>query len=108
MGPLIIILPASSSAHGIVLYDAEMQARAVQPHIQAVHDVLNDLAEGQRDNGQIVALEPQDGNADDHTGNTCHNTAPTTMASSQAQGPLGTALWMLIAQLPRRKMRPRS
>ena len=48
--------------------DTEMQAAAVHAHIEAVDDVLDDLTEGQRDDGQIVALKSQHRDADEHTG----------------------------------------
>ena len=46
-------------AQGIGALHAEMQAGAVYTNIEVVQDVLNDLAESQGDDGQIVALEPQ-------------------------------------------------
>ena len=46
-----------------------MQAGAVQTDVQHIDDILDDLAEGQRDDREIVALEAQHRHADDHARN---------------------------------------
>ena len=68
MGPFRMTVPSASMPSALASVIAEMQAAAVHAHIEAVDDVLDDLAEGQRDDGQIVALKPQHRDADEHTG----------------------------------------
>ena len=46
-----------------------MKSVCIHAQIEVVENTLDDLAESQRHNGQIVAVEPQDGDADQHAGN---------------------------------------
>ena len=43
-----------------------MEALAVHPHVQHHDDVLDDLPEGQGDDGEIIALQAQHGHAHNH------------------------------------------
>ena len=45
-----------------------MESVAVYAHIEDVDDIFDDLAEGQGDDGQIIAPEPQNGHAHDKAG----------------------------------------
>ena len=51
-----------------VQVQGKMQAVLIPAHQQAVDDVPDDLAEGQGDDGQIVAPQPQHGHAHDDAG----------------------------------------
>ena len=47
----------------------------VQAHVEVPDQVLQDLAKSQSHDGKIVAPQTQNGNADDHAHDACHNAA---------------------------------
>ena len=66
IGPPRMSFPPSSRCSGSASLGSGCgRPSAVQAHIQVVEDVLDDLAEGQRHDGQIVAPETQHRNADE-------------------------------------------
>ena len=65
-----------------------MQRAAVQGDIQAVDDVADDLAERQRNDGEVVAAQTQHRNADQHARNACRHAASQNR-QQQADGFVG-------------------
>ena len=59
-----------AQVQGGLVGDGEVQPLGIHAHIQDIKDILDDLAKGQGDNGQIVALQTQHGHAHDHAGDT--------------------------------------
>ena len=62
-----------------------MQAVGIHAQITGVHNVLDDLTKSQRDDGQVVTGQTQNGDADEHAEQTA-TAPPTTKASSSARG----------------------
>ena len=65
MAPLIITLPSVLQVQQCGVFHGEVQTVGIQAQIQHVDNVLDDLAEGQGHDGQIVALQAQYRHADD-------------------------------------------
>ena len=47
----------------------------IHAQITGVHNVLDDLTKSQRDDGQVVTGQTQNGDADEHAEQTCHRAA---------------------------------
>ena len=57
------------------ILQGEVQAVGIHAQITGVHNVLDDLTKSQRDDGQVVAGQTQNGDADEHAEQTCHRAA---------------------------------
>ena len=60
--------PTALRQRELVGQQTQMEPVLVHTHIEIGDDILDDLAEGQRHNGQIVAVEPQHRDPDQHAG----------------------------------------
>ena len=65
-----------------------MQTGSVHAQVEVAENILHDLAKGQGHNGQIVAPEPQHGNADDKA-DQARQHAADDHADHQPQHPIG-------------------